>query len=151
MALQSSDVLDVGNLVLQVGAQSESVTVAAESTPVQTESTDRSATVTGQQLQDIQLKGRDVFGFTDLIAGALDTNNSRDYTTWTSMSNIGFNGSPSGNKNVVIDGINVIDEGANQNAFVNPNVDSVSEVRVLANSFPGGIWPEQWRHHQYGD
>src|ERR1035437_4284242 len=135
IALQSSDVLDVGNLVLPVGAQSESVTVAAETAAVQTESSERSSVVTGQQLQDIQLKGRDVYGFADLLPGVVDTNNSRDYTTWTSMSNFGFNGSPSGNKNVVLDGINIIDEGANQNAFVNPNVDAVAEVRVLANSF----------------
>jgi hypothetical protein len=135
IALQSSDVLDVGNLVLPVGVQTESVTVSAEATEVQTQSSERSSTVTGQQLQDIQLKGRDVFGMTDLLPGVVDTNNSRDFTTWTSMSNIGFNGSPSGNKNVVIDGINVIDEGANQNDFINPSVDAVSEVRVLSNSF----------------
>ena len=135
IALQSSDVLDVGNLVMQVGTQAESVTVQGDSTPVQTESSERSATVTGQQLQDIQLKGRDVFGFTDLLPGVVDTNNSRDFTTWTSMSLININGLGNNNRNVVVDGINVIDEGANQNAFVNQNVDSVAEVRVLANSF----------------
>ena len=87
-------------------------------------------------MQDIQLKGRDVFGFAGLLPGVLDVNNSRDYTTtWTSMLGIGINGSPSGNKNVTIDGVNVIDEGANQNDFVNPNIDAVAEVRVLANSF----------------
>jgi hypothetical protein len=135
IALQSSDVRDVGNLVLPVGVQSESVTVTSESTPVQTESSERSSVVTGQQLEDIQLKGRDIFQMTDLLPGVLDTNNSRDYTTWTSMTSIGMNGMPSGNKNVVVDGINVIDEGANQNDFVNPSVDAVSEVRVLSNSF----------------
>jgi hypothetical protein len=135
IGLQSSDVHDVGTLVLQVGTQSESVTIAAESAQVQTASSERSATVTGEQLQDIQLKGRDVFGFAGLLPGVLDQNNSRDYTTWTSMKDIGINGALFSSKNVTIDGVNVIDEGANQNDFVNPNIDAVAEVRVLANSF----------------
>lgn len=118
-----------------MGTQSESVTVTAEVTPIQFASAERSATVTGDQLQNIQLEGRDVFGFTAILPGTLDTNNSRDFTTWTSMRDISINGATSGSKNVTIDGVNVIDEGAHQNAFVNPNVDAVSGVRVLTNGF----------------
>ena len=133
--LQSSDTRDVGKLAMPVGTQSETVTVSADVTPVQLASAERSSTITGDQLQNIQLKGRDVFGFTSILPGVLDTNNSRDFTTWTSMRDVSINGSPSGSKNVTIDGVNVIDEGANQNAFVNPNIDAVSEVRVLSNGF----------------
>ena len=133
--LVSSETRDLGKLALQVGSQTENVTVTAEVTPIQFASAERSATVTGDQLQNIQLKGRDVFGFTSILPGILDTNNNRDFTTWTSMRDISINGAPSGSKNVAIDGVNVIDEGANQNAFVNPNIDAVSEVRVLTNGF----------------
>ena len=133
--LVSSETRDLGKLALEVGTQAENVTVTADVTPIQFASAERSATVTGDQLQNIQLKGRDVFGFTSILPGILDTNNSRDFTTWTSMRDISINGAPSGSKNVTIDGVNVIDEGANQNAFVNPNIDAVSEVRVLTNGF----------------
>jgi hypothetical protein len=133
--LVSSETRDLGKLALEVGTQAENVTVTAEVTPIQFASAERSATVTGDQLQNIQLKGRDVFGFTSILPGILDTNNNRDFTTWTSMRDISINGAPSGSKNVTIDGVNVIDEGANQNAFVNPNIDAVSEVRVLTNGF----------------
>jgi hypothetical protein len=133
--LVSSETRDLGRLALQIGTQSETINVRAEVTPIQLASAERSSTVTGDQLQNIQLKGRDVFGFASIMPGILDTNNSRDFTTWTSMRDISINGAPSGNKNVTVDGVNVIDEGANQNAFVNPNIDAVAEVRVLTNGF----------------
>ncbi len=133
--LVSSETRDLGRLALEVGTQAESVTVTAEVTPVQVASSERGATVTGDQLQNIQLKGRDIFGFASILPGVLDTNTSRDFTTWTSMRDVSINGAPWGSKNVLLDGISIIDEGANQNAFVNPNIDAVAEVRVLSNGF----------------
>src|SRR5687767_4030771 len=115
--LVSSETRDLGRVALEVGTQTESVTVTAEVTPVQVASSERGATVTGDQLQNIQLKGRDIFGFASILPGVLDTNTSRDFTTWTSMRDVSINGAPWGSKNVLLDGISIIDEGANQNAF----------------------------------
>ena len=67
-------------------------------------------TVTAEQLTNIQMKGRDVWGMLAVIPGVQDTNMNRSFTTWTSMEAITINGSPNTSKVVVIDGVNIVDE-----------------------------------------
>lgn len=135
ISLLSSEVRDLGKLVMQVGAQSEAVTVTAEVTPVQVASSSRTSAVTSDQLTNIQMKGRDVYGLLAILPGVMDTNLNRDFTTWTSMRDVTINGAPVTNKNVLVDGISVVDEGGAGNAFVNPNIDAVGEVQVIANGY----------------
>ena len=42
---------------------------------------------------------------------------------------------PSQNKDVRVDGINIVDEGGCGTAFVNLNMDAVGEVQVIANGY----------------
>src|SRR5688572_7022058 len=62
VALYTGETRDLGKLALQVGVRSETITVTAEVTPVQTTASNLSRTVTGDQLTAIQVKGRDIFG-----------------------------------------------------------------------------------------
>jgi Carboxypeptidase regulatory-like domain/TonB-dependent Receptor Plug Domain len=133
--LLSSEVRDLGKLVLQVGTQNEQVTVTAEVTPVQVATSSRTSAVTSDQLTNIQMKGRDIYGLLAILPGVQDTNLNRDFTTWTSMRDVTINGAPVVNKNILIDGISVVDEGGTGNAFVNPNIDAVGEVQVIANGY----------------
>jgi hypothetical protein len=133
--LLSSEVRDLGRLVLQVGQQAEQVTVTAEATPVQVATSSRTSAVTSDQLTNIQMKGRDIYGLLAILPGVQDTNLNRDFTTWTSMRDVTINGAPVVNKNVLVDGISVVDEGGAGNAFVNPNIDAVGEVQVIANGY----------------
>ena len=57
----------------------ESTTVTAEVTPVQTTSSDLQRTITGDQLTAIQVKGRDIFGMLKILPGVVDTTFSRDF------------------------------------------------------------------------
>jgi hypothetical protein len=133
--LLSSETRDLGKMVMKVGSQAEAITVTAEVTPVQTASSARTSAITGDQLTNIQMKGRDVYGLLAILPGVQDTNLNRDFTTWTSMRDVTINGNPVTNKNVLVDGISVVDEGGAGNAFVNPNIDAVGEVQVIANGF----------------
>src|ERR1041385_1637880 len=72
--LVSSETRNLGTLVVQVGGSTEKITVEALATPVQTASSERSASVLQQQLQDFSLKGRDPFGMVQLIPGVVDSN-----------------------------------------------------------------------------
>jgi hypothetical protein len=92
------------------------------------------ATVTAEQLTNIQMKGRDLFGLLTVVPGVQDTNLSRDFSTWTSMGAITINGMPNRAKNVVVDGVSVVDE-LGTNAMVNPNIDALGEVQVISNGF----------------
>src|SRR5262245_41577522 len=125
---------DLGKLMLQPGGLTESVDVKAEVTPVQVATSARQASVTADQLTNIQMKGRDIYGLLAVIPGVQDSNLSRDFTSWTSANNITINGAPVTSNNIMIDGIPQRDEYGT-NAFVNPNIDAVAEVRVVANGY----------------
>src|SRR5215471_619 len=53
----------VGNIVLRVGQASESLVVADTAAPVQLASGERSDTITGTQLNDVAVKGRDFVSY----------------------------------------------------------------------------------------
>ena len=126
---------DFGRLVLQAGGVQESVSVIAQVTPVQVTESSRKQGITSDQIQNITMKGRDIYGFLATLPGVQDTNLSRDFTDWNSAKLITINGAPVNNKNVMIDGIPQVDEGGTGNAYVNPNMDAVGEVQVVANGF----------------
>jgi len=56
--LTESERLSLGKIVLQVGASTESVTVVSQGTPVQTESSERSAVITSAQIRDLSSLSR---------------------------------------------------------------------------------------------
>jgi hypothetical protein len=133
--LSGGEIRDVGRIVLEVGSLEEAIQVTAEVTPVQVATSSRRGTVTSDDLTNIQMKGRDVYGLLAILPGVMDTNLNRDFTTWTSMRDVTINGAPQTSKNVMLDGISVVDEGGSGNAFVNPNIDAVGEVQVIANGY----------------
>ena len=83
---------ELGKLVLEVGVRTESITVTAEATPVQTASSTLQKTVTGDMLTMIQVKGRDIFGMMKILPGVIDTTGSRDFASWSSGRGLSING-----------------------------------------------------------
>ena len=133
--LSSAEIRDLGKLTLQVGPLAETVSVTSEVTPVQTADSSRRSTITVDDLANIQMKGRDVFGLLAILPGVQDTNLNRDFAQWRSAISITINGMPSQNKDVRVDGINIVDEGGCGTAFVNLNMDAIGEVQVIANGY----------------
>src|SRR5438270_12389528 len=70
----ASEVRALGKLTLEVGEVRDSISVAGEAASVQFMSAERSGLVTGAQLNDIALKGRDFFAFLSTVPGIVDTN-----------------------------------------------------------------------------
>ena len=135
IALSSSEIRNLGKVTLQVGALTENVLVTSEVTPVQVADSSRRKTVTGDDLKNIQMKGRDIYNLLAVLPGVQDTNLNRDFSSWTSATQITINGAPSQNKDVRVDGINIVDEGGCGTAFVNLNMDAVNEVQVISNGY----------------
>lgn len=73
--LDANDKLDVGNLQLEIGSLTESVEVSAEAALLQTESVERSATVSGKQIENIEVNGRNPLDLAKLIPGVVSTAN----------------------------------------------------------------------------
>jgi hypothetical protein len=134
VSLAPTEVKSLDRLQLKIGQLAESLTVTAETAAVQTATSSRTGTVTAEQLTNIPMKGRDIWGLLAVVPGVQDTNMNRSFTTWTSMAEITINGMPNTSKVIVVDGVNTVDELGTQ-SFVNPNIDAVGEVQVISNGF----------------
>jgi Carboxypeptidase regulatory-like domain len=135
IALLSGETRDVGRLVLSVGVRTESITVTAETTPVQIATSSLQKTVTGDQLTMIQVKGRDIFGMMKILPGVVDTTFSRDFAQWSSGRGLSINGGNSLNKNTTIDGVPVGEEGGDGTTHITPNIDAIGEVNVITSGY----------------
>ena len=88
ISLSSAEIRDLGKITLLVGALTETISVTSEVTPVQVADSARRKTVTGDDLKNIQMKGRDIYGLLAVLPGVQDTNLNRDYSSWTSATQI---------------------------------------------------------------
>ena len=133
--LLSSETRDMGKLVLQIGAVNESIEVTAESTPVQTASSERADSVTTAQLENITMKGRDPYGELHLLPGVIEVASSRDLSAYSEMGTISINGLSGGSISPAVDGATVQQMAGTSLVFVTPNMDAIGEVRVLSNGY----------------
>jgi len=133
----SSEMRTLGRLVLSVGETRETVTVTAEAASIQLASAERSGTITGNQLNEIAIKGRDLMSFLATIPGVVDVSAGagREAVDPNAAVNITVNGNASNTKNVTVDGINVLDTGNNTGMHYEPNMEAVDEVRVLSSNY----------------
>ncbi len=130
----ANDTRDVGRLSLALGNTSEKVSVIAEATAIQLASSEKSQLVDGKQLNDITLKGRDLFGYLKLVPGVIDTTAARDVTSPNAIAGITINGNTSA-KNFTVDGITDMDTGSNGTLHYEPNIDAIQELKVLTSNY----------------
>ncbi|MCC7007176.1 MAG: carboxypeptidase regulatory-like domain-containing protein, partial [Acidobacteria bacterium] len=121
--LLANEIRDLGKLAMSAGGVSESVTITAEVTPVQTATSQLTKNITGDTLVSVQVKGRDIFGMMKILPGVIDSKASRDYAAWDSGRYLSINGGNSLNKNTTIDGVPVGEEGGNGTTHITPNID----------------------------
>ena len=134
--LTSGEIRELGTLALQIGDVKESVEVNDVATPLQLASGEKSGLVSGSQLNDLALKGRDFLALTATMPGVIDTNSAtRDATTPNSLGGIYINGTRTESKNFTVDGITDMDTGSNGAVHFEPNMDSIAEVKVLSSNY----------------
>ena len=124
-----------GKMILQVGSVAESISVTAEVAQVQLESAEQSKTVDSADLNDLTLKGRDLFGFMALVPGVNDTTSSRDVTARGNKTGWYLNGNTTETYNFTVDGVTDMDTGANGSLHYEPNMDSIQELKVLTSNY----------------
>lgn len=124
LAVSATDRVGLPAISLEVGAATESVTVEATATRLETETAERSGVVTGRQMVDLALNGRNFTGLLKTIPGV-----SAD-----SAGNPAVNGQRGDQNNYTVDGQTVIDIGVNQQFAYRINVDAIAELKVATNS-----------------
>ncbi len=122
---------------LTIGEVKTAVTVEASGvTQVETESSEVSGVVTGKQISQIVLNGRNFTSLVTLVPG-VSNQTGQDEGTVGVYGNVGFsiNGGRTEYNNWEIDGGDNMDNGSNGTLNVYPNVDAIQEVRVLTSNY----------------
>jgi len=135
IVLSAGERLAVGNLVLEVGGIGETVVVEAKGTHVNTAETQHSGLITSTQIEQVQVLGRDVTSIMRLLPGVRyeNTVDSLGMSFGTSVPNVG--GARRDWSNVIVDGVVANEVGASSLMAQQINLDAISEVRVLLNSY----------------
>src|ERR1700704_1557838 len=122
---------------LSVGSVNESITVQGEGVAqVETELSEVAGTITGTQIAKLQMNGRVFTSLVGLQPGVADpTEGDEQQTGSFSGVSPSINGGRSEYSNWQVNGGDNQDNGSNGTLVVYPNVDAISEVRVLESSY----------------
>src|SRR5437867_5148953 len=131
IVLAANDKLTLGDIAVEVGAVSETVTVSAEATQVQAESAERSYAIQGAAVQNIAVNGRGFIPLASLAPGIAFNNNTGSSEAIT---NIAANGLRTSANNLQLDGVAIVDTGNNGTMF-SLNLDTIAEFKVLTSNY----------------
>ncbi len=132
--LDVNDKLALGDLVLQVGAVTESIEVSGQAALLQAESVERSATIVSKQIENIEVNGRNPLDLAKLIPGVVSTANF-SVGGVGGLSNLFINGNRGTENQLTINGVSDIDTGANGSQNVTVSLDSMAEFKILTGTY----------------
>jgi hypothetical protein len=133
--LSAGDQRSLGVIRLQLGEVTESVSVVAEANPVMLASGERSSVLTGEEISEIALRGRDFMDAVGLLPGVIDISDSRESPNPRSIGDVYILGGRSNSKNMTIDGVTNMDTGSNGSVHTMPSMDSIGEVKILMSNY----------------
>jgi len=143
----------LSDLVMQVGATTETITVSSQVAQMTTvDSGEKSSVITAQQLQNIAVVGRSAAELIKILPGMAPTGSGVENKPGFSGEVIGINGNGDGGRqsalgyysangtrtaamDIVTDGAHTSDPGCNCATPVNPNVDMLQEFKVLSSNY----------------
>jgi hypothetical protein len=124
------------NITLAVGSAAQTVTVAADALQVQTETSEVSTLISGQQVSELATNGRNVTALAALGLGV--SNNLPPFSgvnALTSANGISFNGTRSEHNIYLLDGAEQNDRGCG-GCFMNlPSQDAIAEFQTLDSNY----------------
>jgi hypothetical protein len=127
IAVTAGDRIGLGPLTIEVGSLTDTVTVSSEAPQLQTQSAERSATITQTEVQNIPLATRT---FTNLIAVVPGVGG-----TASQPSRVGDSSSYSGgNANIMMDGVSTMDSGNNALAIA-VNTEAIAEIKIMVSNY----------------
>jgi hypothetical protein len=121
---------------LEVGSAAQTVTVQADVLQVQSETSEVSTLITGQQILQLSTNGRNVMSLTTLGTGVTNMLPSfNGVTAQGSSAEINFNGSRYDHNNWLIDNGEVYDRGSGGKLDVAISPDALAEFQVLSSNY----------------
>jgi hypothetical protein len=122
---------------LTVGTITEEVVVTGEGVAqVETQSSDLGTTITGKQIGQLELNGRNFTQLVNLVPGVVNQT-GQDEGTVGVYGNVAYsmNGGRTEYNNWELDGGDNMDNGSNSTLNVYPNVEAIAEFKVLTSNY----------------
>lgn len=124
------------DIALTVGSQTQTVTVSADALQVQSETSEVSTLISGQQVTELSTNGRNITSLAALGLGV--SNNLPQFggiNALTSANGISFNGTRAGHNIYMLDGGEQNDRGCG-GCFMNlPSQDAIAEFQTLDSNY----------------
>ncbi len=125
----------LGDIQLQIGAVSDTISVEATAAQVQTDSTEHSAVLTSKQLESLTARGRDVVSLLRTIPGVQYQADQDSVGGQFGTGTPSIGGASSGTNILAVDGVVSNDQGS-PNVFSSvTTLDAIGEVKVILNSY----------------
>ncbi|MGJ5819826.1 TonB-dependent receptor domain-containing protein [Paludibaculum fermentans] len=123
------------DVALEVGDMTQSVSVQADVSQLQTETASRSQIVSNQLIANLPTQGRNPFQIAWAMPGVVKTGDWRYLRAFDTggMSGFSINGGKKGDNEVLIDGISNV--RGNRNVIGVPSMEAVQEFKVLTNTY----------------
>jgi hypothetical protein len=121
--------LAVGDIATEILVQGEQLN------QVETETSELAGTVTGRQMTQLELNGRNYTQLLSLTPGATNQSGNDEPTGGLDSVVYSVNGGRTEYNNWEVDGGNNMDDGSNTTLLTFPSVDAIAEVRVLSSNY----------------
>jgi hypothetical protein len=130
------------DFTLEVGDASTSISVTGEAPLVESETVSLGQVVTGQEIEELPIKGRNVFDLAILVPGVQVNPRALDAVASTgdnnaplfAMSDISINGGRYRTNDYLLDGVSIM-LPENNNYAISPTPDGTQEFKVMTNSY----------------
>src|SRR5262249_15643321 len=135
LTLDPNQTMDLGELTLELGQTTEQITVEAQVPLVETSTADKGFVVSGRQVVEQSLNGRDFQSLIRTLPGVVSNDNSDFRLAFNNTDAFNVNGLRGSMNNVFLDGSINTDVGANDGQYTQVSLDSVGEFKLQTNNF----------------
>lgn len=135
--LNASDKASTGVLVLEIGEVSQTVTVSADAglMQVKTASGEVGEVVTGREVREIGLNGRNILQMMGGIPGIAAMGGEFAKASPEGLGAFAINGTRTNQHNLTIDGTTNVDTGSNGSVHIMMGMDNIAEFKVLTSNY----------------
>lgn len=126
------------DIVLEVGAATETVTVTSEPPLIQDSAVGQTL-ISGNQITELPLNNRNFIRLLETVPGVSSDLGDEANFGLTSTASVSINGMRRNAVNYVVDGVNNVDVGSNITLLSTPTVDSIQEFKVLSSNYTADV------------
>jgi len=135
IVLTANSRVDLGNIQLQIGAVSETISVQAEAAAIQTDSSEKSAELSNIQLSNLTTRGREVVSLLRTIPGVAYQPDQESMGGSYGTGTPSIAGTSNNTNTLAVDGVVSNDVGT-PNVFSSvTTLDAIGEVKVVLNGY----------------